>query len=195
MGNGYCNDETNIPECSFDGGDCCGPCISMDFCTNCSCNSNNINNAISNAHIGNGFCDKDLNTPECNFDGGDCCGQCEMISVSLKTSEYHQSNYEEYYFKSSLINGKPSWISSSSKAIWYLQEYNGWNFGKLESIGTSYITIYSEKVTYECPFDVPAEKWWYYYEGKWNNAVGNEVMVQCIKGIHSKLFLIDSLRT
>ena len=146
-----------------------------------------MNNAISNAHIGNGFCDKDLNTPECNFDGGDCCGQCEVISVSLNISEYHQSNYVGNYFNSSFINGKPTWTSTSSKAIWYLQEHNEWAFGKLENIGTSsYLTIHSEKVTYECPFDVPTQKWWYFHEGIWKNAAGNEIMIQCKKGNYLK---------
>ena len=28
VGNGFCDDDTNILECNFDGGDCCGPDIS-----------------------------------------------------------------------------------------------------------------------------------------------------------------------
>ena len=26
--NGFCNNETNIAECVYDGGDCCGPAVS-----------------------------------------------------------------------------------------------------------------------------------------------------------------------
>ena len=111
-----------------------------------------------------------------------------MISVFLNISEYHQSNYVGNYFNSSIINGKPTWTFTSSKAIWYLQEHNEWAFGRLENIGTLYVFIHSEKVTHECPFDIPSEKWWYFHEGKWNNAVSNEVMVQCRKGIYLKYF-------
>ena len=32
-----CNDETNIAECIYDGGDCCGACINTDICSECTC--------------------------------------------------------------------------------------------------------------------------------------------------------------
>ena len=31
VGNGFCNDETNIADCNYDGGDCCGPDISCKW--------------------------------------------------------------------------------------------------------------------------------------------------------------------
>ena len=37
IGNGVCNDETNIDVCNFDGGDCCGSCIDVEHCTECIC--------------------------------------------------------------------------------------------------------------------------------------------------------------
>ena len=37
VANGFCNDETNIPECNFDGGDCCGSCVKKTFCSICTC--------------------------------------------------------------------------------------------------------------------------------------------------------------
>ena len=37
VANGFCNDETNIPECNFDGGDCCGSCVKKTFCSTCTC--------------------------------------------------------------------------------------------------------------------------------------------------------------
>ena len=40
MGDGYCNDESNTFECNYDGGDCCGPCINTNLCTECLCFSN-----------------------------------------------------------------------------------------------------------------------------------------------------------
>ena len=36
FGNGICNDETNIAECGYDGGDCCVN-VNTDYCTNCNC--------------------------------------------------------------------------------------------------------------------------------------------------------------
>ena len=37
IGNGFCNDITNVRSCDFDGGDCCGENISTEFCVNCTC--------------------------------------------------------------------------------------------------------------------------------------------------------------
>ena len=37
IGNGYCDDDNNNKECKYDGGDCCGYCISTEFCTICEC--------------------------------------------------------------------------------------------------------------------------------------------------------------
>ena len=37
VGNGFCNDETNIAGCMFDGLDCCGLNIRTDFCSECLC--------------------------------------------------------------------------------------------------------------------------------------------------------------
>jgi hypothetical protein len=39
IGDGVCNDETNIAECNYDGGDCCGFDIIYDHCTDCNCHS------------------------------------------------------------------------------------------------------------------------------------------------------------
>ena len=51
VGNGFCDDGTNIAECEYDGGDCC-----------------------SNPNmVGNGFCNDETNHLGCNYDGGDCC--------------------------------------------------------------------------------------------------------------------------
>lgn len=37
MGNGYCEDFSNIPLCNFDGGDCCGPSVAKNLCLDCIC--------------------------------------------------------------------------------------------------------------------------------------------------------------
>ena len=54
VGDGYCNDETNNPNCSFDGGDCCGPCINNEFCSECQCHLGNLsecNNYMPKAEL------------------------------------------------------------------------------------------------------------------------------------------------
>ena len=74
VGDGFCNDETNNPDCNYDGGDCCGSCVVTEHCTDSQCLGGETGNDIPNALIGNGFCNIETNNAECNYDGGDCCG-------------------------------------------------------------------------------------------------------------------------
>ena len=37
VGDGYCHDFINIPECNHDGGDCCGDDVNTDYCNDCIC--------------------------------------------------------------------------------------------------------------------------------------------------------------
>ena len=37
VGDGYCDDVTNNEQCNFDGEDCCGIEINIEFCTKCQC--------------------------------------------------------------------------------------------------------------------------------------------------------------
>ena len=69
IGDGFCNDVTNIPECRYDGGDCCGDNINTAYCSACQCLG-----CPWSWRIGDGFCNDITNTPECSYDGGDCCG-------------------------------------------------------------------------------------------------------------------------
>ena len=77
IGDGYCDDENNIIECNFDGGDCCTD-TEHTHCTECLCKTNGDEedtSKICDMHdwIGDGFCDDENNVPECDYDGGDCC--------------------------------------------------------------------------------------------------------------------------
>ena len=71
VGDGYCNDETNNANCSFDGGDCCGTCVNRDRCSKCECDI--TGNGVPNALVGNGVCNIETNNVACNYDGFDCC--------------------------------------------------------------------------------------------------------------------------
>ena len=35
IGDGFCDDETNNPECDYDGDDCCGEAVFADYCSEC----------------------------------------------------------------------------------------------------------------------------------------------------------------
>ena len=75
---------------------------------------------ISNPLVGNGFCDNETNTIECTFDGGDCCSsKCDTIFIDFDNPIVNDLRaYKGVYYKSSVVNGKPSWTSSSA-VIWY----------------------------------------------------------------------------
>ena len=80
LGDGICNDETNIAECSYDGGDCCP-------------NPNMVGDAI---------CHDETNHLGCNYDGGDCCvnvntdscSDCNCLGSGVITSPGFPGNYD-----------------------------------------------------------------------------------------------------
>ena len=37
IGDGICDDESNVYECDFDGGDCCGSNVNTYYCSVCAC--------------------------------------------------------------------------------------------------------------------------------------------------------------
>ena len=77
VGNGFCNDETNIPACNYDGGDCCGRNVNVDHCSQCNCFYKETCDAgVTNNYVRDGYCDDETNIPACHYDGGDCCGSC-----------------------------------------------------------------------------------------------------------------------
>jgi hypothetical protein len=73
VGNGFCNDDTNVAECDFDGGDCCG-CVITEHCEACACLDNITSGEITNPFVGNNICNDETNNLNCNYDNGDCCG-------------------------------------------------------------------------------------------------------------------------
>ena len=47
IGDGYCDDINNNMNCSYDGGDCCGPVVNTYYCTDCQCCDANGCNATT----------------------------------------------------------------------------------------------------------------------------------------------------
>jgi hypothetical protein len=96
IGDGYCDDNNNVPECNYDGGDCCGSCVNKEYCFTCACLDGRSDNAIDNPLIGNGYCDDSINRPECNYDGGDCCGPsvntdfCTLCTCKSSGKRFYQ---------------------------------------------------------------------------------------------------------
>ena len=122
-----------------------------------------------------------MNIAECNFDGGDCCGQCETITITLENNaQAAQGSMEGIYHNSSMVNGKPSW-TSTSQAIWYHQSSNSWNIGFLDNIGTTLVGFYSNHGS-QCPFDLPSEIWFYWVDNSWTSAGVGEINVACLNG-------------
>jgi hypothetical protein len=122
-----------------------------------------------------------MNIAECNFDGGDCCGQCETITITLENNaQAAQGSREGIYHNSSMVNGKPSW-TSTSQAIWYDQDYDNWKVGSLDDIGTSMVGMKSDSAN-GCPFDKGSEEWNYWYNDVWTSAGPNEIKLDCLKG-------------
>ena len=91
-----------------------------------------------------------------------------------------QGSKEGIYHNSSLVNGKPSW-TSTSQAIWYDQPSNDWMIGYLDNIGTSTVEMYSDSAN-GCPFDIASVEWNYWYNDVWTSAGPNEIKLQCLKG-------------
>ena len=87
VGNGFCNDETNIGSCNFDGGDCCGHDVNANFCSQCDCfHMETCEAGVTHSYVGDGYCDDETNIVACNYDGGDCCGSC-VVTQYCSTCE------------------------------------------------------------------------------------------------------------
>ena len=86
IGNYYCQDFLNNPNCNFDGGDCCGANVNTDLCHECFCYGgcdtffypywidDGSEFGATIFFSGDGYCVDESNTEGCLFDRGDCCG-------------------------------------------------------------------------------------------------------------------------
>mgnify|MGYP001295753375 CR=1 FL=1 len=90
IGNGFCNDETNNPDCNYDGGDCCVVNANTNSCSDCVCHL--IETCAAGYHplVGNGFCNDGTNIAECDYDDGDCCGYNITSEHCTECTCFHQ---------------------------------------------------------------------------------------------------------
>ena len=78
IGNGYCDDDNNNKECKYDGGDCCGYCISTAFCTSCECllDKGSSDLKFQNLLFATFRGSIKMFLEKCNFKLGDICIAC-----------------------------------------------------------------------------------------------------------------------
>ena len=84
IGDSFCDEKTNVADCDYDGGDCCGYNVNTDFCSDCNCHINETCVAGTHPLVGDGFCNDETNNENCNYDGGECCSTCTSTSKCAK---------------------------------------------------------------------------------------------------------------
>ena len=104
-GDGFCDDEANVPECGYDFKDCCQMENDRTICEDCFCIVPEDDKASIKEkhfercplyyqyHLGDGWCDLNQNNEDHYFDFGDCC--LEDISCRLKF--FNQTEYIDKY--------------------------------------------------------------------------------------------------
>ena len=104
-GDGFCDDEANIPECGYDFKDCCQMENDRTICEDCFCfvpedSKRSIKEEhlelcqlYHQHHLGDGSCDLNQNTEDNFFDFGDCC----LEDISCRVKFFNSSNYVEKY--------------------------------------------------------------------------------------------------
>ena len=95
-GDGYCHDELNNLECTYDGGDCCLSSPNTDYCSDCSCHF--LGTCLNGTHslIGNGICNDVTNIALCSYDGGDCCLSSPNIEYCAECTCFSEDTCSSY---------------------------------------------------------------------------------------------------
>jgi hypothetical protein len=118
-GDGYCDDTNNNDVCNYDGGDCCGDNVNMNYCSACQCLDPDYTHHPTEAtvvcenpqFIGDGYCDDHLNIHDCTYDGGDCCGPAVQTNYcsDCQCLDFNYVNYDTTAAPVSAC-GYPSWV-------------------------------------------------------------------------------------
>ena len=113
--------------------------------------------------------------------------ECQTIVVSLKNGALlHHQERQGIYQSAGKVNGKTSWISSSSHALWYNAASDDWMIATVDYLGTDTGGIASTGIQgrSSCPYNIPNDAWMYSNNG-WIIADANDVSIECLKGNHS----------
>ena len=104
-GDGFCDDEANIPECGYDFKDCCQMENDRTICKDCFCFVPEDSKAsikekhlercplYHQHHLGDGSCDLNQNNEDHFFDFGDCC----LEDISCRVKFFNDSDYVDKY--------------------------------------------------------------------------------------------------
>ena len=116
--------------------------------------------------------------------------ECQTIVVSLKNGALsHQPSWQGIYQRAGKVNGKTSWISSSSHALWYNPLSDDWLLGSVDDLGAAYgfLSSTGSQGRSSCPYNVPNDAWNYvdYEINSWIIADANDVSIECLTGNHS----------
>jgi hypothetical protein len=116
--------------------------------------------------------------------------ECQTIVISLKNGALlHQSSKQGIYQRAGKVNGKTSWISFSSHALWYNAAANDWMIGSVDDLGTDFgfISSTGSQGRSSCPYNVPNDAWKYWITdiNVWTDADANDVSLECLTGNHS----------
>ena len=110
---------------------------------------------------------------------------CQNISVVLKNKAFEsQSQVQDTYQLSKLVNEKASWISKY-QAIWYIPEFKDWAVGDLVDLGNKFrrITSTGDQWIDKLPYEIPSDQFLYGgYDGKWKKPGANDISIDCIDG-------------
>ena len=97
VGNGLCDDVSNMDSCNYDGGDCCGDTVRYGECQDCRClqeanatkfvkfSSQELPHCPATllSWVGDGECDDVTNMGDCFYDGGDCCANTTTTAIKV----------------------------------------------------------------------------------------------------------------
>ena len=105
VGDGYCDDEANTPECEYDFNDCCEAENDRSLCQNCTCYLSEIKTEEYKKEfcqnpfyrLGDGYCDLNYNKGQYFFDIGDCCLDVDQTGYSY-SHIYANCRMGEYEF-------------------------------------------------------------------------------------------------
>ena len=104
-GDGFCDDEANIPECGYDFKDCCQMENDRTICEDCFCIVTEDDKASVKQkhferctsyfynHLGNRWCDLNQNNEDHYFDFGDCC----LEDISCRVKFFNQTDFVDKY--------------------------------------------------------------------------------------------------
>ena len=107
---------------------------------------------------------------------------CDCQTVNVISNRGGEGTYQRLGY----VNGRTSWNSSTGSAVWYSQNYQGWLFGHMYSLGQDALNAFlkTSAGNDSCPYNISDDKWLYYDWGSWSWEYVNvgDVSIECLSG-------------